>query len=779
MYSFDIFDTIITRTTATPKGIFAIMQKRLNSDSAYEDIDVHIRNHFTHLRAGAERLARDSYYNSDVHEVTLAQIYEALGASGILSEDQLKRLKSLEIQTEYENIIGITANIQRIKSLIQSGHKVILISDMYLDQEVIRELLVKIDVMFETIPLYISSAYKKTKYQGGLYELAAEKENGGSFKAWYHMGDNFDGDFLRAASYGIQSEHYQFEPLQPYEEQLLTGNESNADIQILIGAARNARLMQRGQEENGNGSGAINKRAFTIGSSLGGPILYPYIKWILKQCEIHNISKLYFVARDGYVLKKIADKLIAWNGKDIRTYYFYGSRKAWRMPSLTQDAFDLSDILKHSYMQKLHTWEDIAELFEVPIEVLQSILPEFETVRDHYLSADAVNAVIRMLCDDTMFQQKICEIQKEKRDKVLAYITQEINIKKQDFAFVELSGTGVTQECLAKIFGDITDVPIKTFYLKKDRFHNSKRSISFSYFLGDRPLSYIIEELCRAPHGQTTGYQWEHGRIVPILTEDEQDALEKHGYRSYIDGVTAFTQLYYQACSSNCRLELNISISVFITYLDYITKTPDADTADFFGDMPFNLTGRDKGTTFFAPRLSRKQLEQIFLTRYQEPAEQYYKGSSLEYSMLRCSKEECELIARYQEKNRELNWYRTIHKCPGTSTGWGKEHSWVDDYDLIASNIVLYAAGKRGQLLHSQLENKEGHHIVAWIDADYERYQKQNLDIQNPEMIKRLQYDQVVIGVLDQQVADEIRAALVKMGVPSKKILWVKPRPRV
>lgn len=776
MYSFDIFDTIITRTIATPKGIFAIMQQRLQNDSAYDDIDEHIRNHFYNLRICAERLARDSYYDTEVHDITLVQIYEALGAGGMLTEGQSERLQALEIQTEYDNIIGITANIQKIKSLIQSGNKVVLISDMYLDKEVIRKLLVKVDTVFETIPIYVSSEYKKTKYEGDLYELAAEKENEGSFKDWYHIGDNAEGDFLKAASYGIRSEHYRFEPLQPYEEQLLIGNENNAAVQIFTGTSRNSRLMfAKAPAISGS---VVQNRAFRAGCGLGGPMLYPYIQWVLRQCEIHNIKRLYFIARDGYVLKKIADKLIAWSGQDIKTYYFYGSRKAWRLPSLTIDEFDVRDILKNSYVHKLHTVDDIADFFEIPVKVLQSVLPVIEVLKDKILSADAAASLIEMLCQDTCFQQAVCQIQQKKRAGVLAYIRQEINVAEQDFAFVELSGTGLTQECLAKIFEDITDLPIRTFYLKKDRYHKSARNLCYAYFLGDMPLSYMIEELCRAPHGQTTGYRMEKGRMLPVLADDEKDALEKHGYSSYIDGVLTFSRLYYQALQSNNHIKDCDSISIFVKYMEYMTRKPDQETADFLGDMPFNLTGRDKEEALFAPKLSQEQLEQIFLTRYQEPVEMYYKGSSLEYSLLRCSKEEQELVSLYREKNRELNWSRTIHNCPGIDAGWGKEHAYADEYDLIAKNIILYAAGKKGQLLHSQLEQRAEYHIIAWIDADYQRYQKQYLNVLNPEVIRQLEYDQVVIGVLDKKVADEIKAVLVQLGVPKKKILWVKPRPR-
>ena len=46
LYSFDIFDTIITRNTATPDGIFALMQYDLQHNRKYVAIDKYIKDNF-------------------------------------------------------------------------------------------------------------------------------------------------------------------------------------------------------------------------------------------------------------------------------------------------------------------------------------------------------------------------------------------------------------------------------------------------------------------------------------------------------------------------------------------------------------------------------------------------------------------------------------------------------------------------------------------------------------------------------------------------------------
>ena len=54
LFSFDIFDTLITRKTATPHGIFALMQDILLKDSRFSDIPLYVRENFYEYRKSSE-----------------------------------------------------------------------------------------------------------------------------------------------------------------------------------------------------------------------------------------------------------------------------------------------------------------------------------------------------------------------------------------------------------------------------------------------------------------------------------------------------------------------------------------------------------------------------------------------------------------------------------------------------------------------------------------------------------------------------------------------------
>jgi len=108
--------------------------------------------------------------------------------------------------------------------------------------------------------------------------------------------------------------------------------------------------------------------AVEVGSSLAGPILYPYINWVIDQSINREINRLYFVARDGWILKQIADLIIKLRKYPIRTYYIYGSRKAWRLPSYDGSVKDFDRFLLWSNMNEVLCLDDLAEVFHLKLE---------------------------------------------------------------------------------------------------------------------------------------------------------------------------------------------------------------------------------------------------------------------------------------------------------------------------------------------------------------------------------------------------------------------------
>ena len=216
LYSFDVFDTVITRKTATPQGIFLLMQRELVNKKSYNDIPEFIRQNFCELRIGAEKMARYHYVRNAIEDIKINEIYEALKTTGFLSDSQVERLISLEKHMELQNVVPIKKNIDEIKRLKSENKSVVLISDMYLDNTFIKTMLLSVDEIFKEIPIYVSSDYLKSKSSGNLYKIVSRK-TGSDFGDWKHIGDNVPADILAPQKLGIKVQKYDYEELWSVE----------------------------------------------------------------------------------------------------------------------------------------------------------------------------------------------------------------------------------------------------------------------------------------------------------------------------------------------------------------------------------------------------------------------------------------------------------------------------------------------------------------------------------------------------------------------------------
>lgn len=764
LYSFDVFDTLITREVATPEGIFALLQARLQ-DSGYIDINEYVRKNFYALRVGAEQVARSTYCVCGVEDVTLEQIYDVLVQEHHISEAQALRLQMLEEETEIAHCVGIRENIDRVKALLSKEQRVILISDMYLSGEVIRKMLIKADPVFSKLTIYVSSdEEKKNKRFGKLFFIVKEKEQV-EFSEWVHVGDNEYSDVLVPEEMGITCERYWPEELLEAEQEYLKNNLMRADVQLAIGCARMARI---------EGPKTV---AYRMGCSLGGNILYPYVRWLLEDSTAQGIQRLYFIARDGYVLKELADVLIGQNGYPIETYYIYGSRIAWRIPKEENLQQEIWDIYERSFQDRIMGLQDLADFFQISDDELKVYISAGMLENNKVWSISDVKFIIKNLMFHKKFMQLLQKKYKEKRQLLTIYLQQEVDTSNEKFAFVDLAGSGFTQECLARVMRKYYGGAIHNYFFRRD-FVGAGEGTSHVFYPIHVPYFVLLEMMCRAPHGQTIGYQLrENGKVEPVFSEVDGKAIIDHQVPEFIAGVKAFGKRYNNAQG----MEKNIGniIQIIPFYLNYIYNMPDDIVLNYFGDMPNMLTGRERVLSLFAPELTARDIKRLYWYREDEPIEYFYRGSDLPYSLRRCSPMQKQKIAWYQD-HRD-SWYGKLdRKCYRML--WGKEvHLRMTNfYDCIGKRIVIYGAGRRGQHFYAQLmEQKKAlgpkfcTEIVLWIDQNYLDYQKQGLPISEPENITTANYDQVIIALKSQEAAEQVIDFLVEKGALEEKILWL------
>lgn len=189
--SFDVFDTLIIRPGyIVPTDLFNIIYPADRS--------------FKEKRIVAERMVRQ---RSLLEDIKLKDIYRAM-----YPDDPAKSQEGEELETKAElSVCKANASALEFFNYIKSqGKKIIITSDMYLEQSIIEKILEMNGYNLDGVNIYVSSEIGLTKKSGNLYRKIIQEENIESNKI-LHIGDNFISDYIKPKLCGIQSFLYRRE----------------------------------------------------------------------------------------------------------------------------------------------------------------------------------------------------------------------------------------------------------------------------------------------------------------------------------------------------------------------------------------------------------------------------------------------------------------------------------------------------------------------------------------------------------------------------------------
>jgi FMN phosphatase YigB (HAD superfamily) len=197
LVSFDLFGTLVYRTVGEPRDVFRIQERRLRRAGL---IDMPQGQWLARRKQAERQLARSLAPG----EVLLEQIYDALLAAGDLASHQARdAAMALELAIEREVIRLFPFVPELLAAVKDTGARVVVLSDIYLPQSFIRELLEPVAPWIDD--LYCSSHTQLTKRHGQAYALL---KTGGKV---LHFGNNRRSDRLRARRNGIDGRLIEWE----------------------------------------------------------------------------------------------------------------------------------------------------------------------------------------------------------------------------------------------------------------------------------------------------------------------------------------------------------------------------------------------------------------------------------------------------------------------------------------------------------------------------------------------------------------------------------------
>ncbi len=341
-----------------------------------------------------------------------------------------------------------------------------------------------------------------------------------------------------------------------------------------------------------------------VTASVTAPVLFCYVKSVLENAAKSGIKRLYFLARDGYIMKAAADAITEASGYDIETCYLYVSRYALRNALYckcgTTEDFEKAGFFGHCAVQSAENTLKRAGIDkDERKEVYKRI--GFDGDESRIMSDGEFDRFCDMLRSDSTLFETIRERSAPKYEALIAYLRQNGFFDNKRFAVVDSGWLGSVQKTLTQLTdGMIPEQSIIGYYFglyrkKDDNYRSFLFDISDAHRYVPTFCNNLFECFCSAPHGMTVGYEEKDGAVVPVLNRENKKVSEMADKQT--DIVRRFS---YAACKEGSQISVKSARKLCAKLLKELMYKPDCDEAKALGAFPFCDDATETELTFLA-----------------------------------------------------------------------------------------------------------------------------------------------------------------------------------
>jgi hypothetical protein len=254
------------------------------------------------------------------------------------------------------------------------------------------------------------------------------------------------------------------------------------------------------------------------------PALGAFTQWTLGRALEEGISRLYFLARDGWFPCRLAQRLTAAWDLPVECRYLYGSRQAWRLSLYREDHSLALDQLCGKGMAQ--TPEGILRRAGLIPEEQLIVLGELGISGKEFLLPKGLKELKEKLKNCPSFWFFLDAHSLWALPELEGYFRQEGLLDPVPWAVVDSGWMGSTQETLSQLL-EVLGAARETmgFYAGLYRGPRSGKWDCFFFRPGkDLPVQAgmepsFFEGVFTAPQGMTLGYRRESEAVVPVLGE--------------------------------------------------------------------------------------------------------------------------------------------------------------------------------------------------------------------------------------------------------------------
>lgn len=359
--SFDVFETAVKRPFFNPTDIFYLL------DREFENLFV-CNSSFHTIRMDGEKGCRAA---ENYEDVTIDEIYDYIEKKYYIPHDTCMTLLQREKELELEFNTKRNLIYELYLYSMHLGKNIVFISDMYLDEETVGNILRK-NGYTNYSRLFLSSKYRHIKQNGGLFRNALD-ELGIDANNMVHIGDSIQSDYEGAKQCGIEPIHIP-NCIEAFRKNSVLDEKRSAidGYGCMVQTIANTYFdnpFRSYHPLSKYGVDPFFMGLFPLGMNIAAQIM-ALDKIISKRPN----SRVVFTSRDGYLLKRAYDDYLKISKRSVRTIYKYTSRKSM-LPVLLDKTTDFLNlpIVCYQYNPRM-----ICELLNF------CLIEDFEVVLDSY-----------------------------------------------------------------------------------------------------------------------------------------------------------------------------------------------------------------------------------------------------------------------------------------------------------------------------------------------------------------------------------------------------------
>lgn len=265
--------------------------------------------------------------------------------------------------------------------------------------------------------------------------------------------------------------------------------------------------------------------AVSVTNEIFAPVMCGFVGWTLRSALAAGVKRLYFLARDGWIMYNAAKLIAERNGLNIELRYLYCSRMSLRnaaLADLGEEAYrylleggfaltprTILGRLRLSESERSEVYADIGFDGDENIELGKSAAAEF----------------CGKLRNSAVYSDYIKSVSAANKANALGYLEQEGLLGDEKYALVDSGWTGSMQRMFRVLTGKTQIGYYFGLYAQP-----SAEDGEFNAYLFDKHTSpglvatfnnNLFETLCSAPHGMAVGYERREDGYFPVFKDKE------------------------------------------------------------------------------------------------------------------------------------------------------------------------------------------------------------------------------------------------------------------